>query len=187
MKEKKRARSSGIAIVAGFFLGAGASPAQDHQGHHPAHAAAGATSPYAAVADRAISSLSDDDVRGLLAGHGVGMARPAELHHHPGPRHVLDLGAELALSEAQASALRDVYARMLAAVVPLGGRYVEQERRLDALFAGGKADEASLRATIDEAARLQADLRFAHLRAHLATRALLSPAQIARYDQLRGY
>ena len=36
-------------------------------------------------------------------------------------------------------------------------------------------------------ATLQGELRAIHLRAHLATRAIRSAAQVARYDELRGY
>ena len=34
---------------------------------------------------------------------------------------------------------------------------------------------------------LQADLRFIHLRTHIATYALLTPAQVETYNILRGY
>jgi hypothetical protein len=40
---------------------------------------------------------------------------------------------------------------------------------------------------LDELARLQADLRYTHLSAHLAMRSVLSTEQISRYDALRGY
>jgi hypothetical protein len=43
------------------------------------------------------------------------------------------------------------------------------------------------RAVLDELARLQADLRYTHLSAHLAMRSVLSAEQISRYDALRGY
>ena len=36
-------------------------------------------------------------------------------------------------------------------------------------------------------ATIQGYLREVHLRAHLATRALLSESQIARYNEIRGY
>jgi hypothetical protein len=40
---------------------------------------------------------------------------------------------------------------------------------------------------LEAVGRLQADLRLAHLDAHVAMRRLLSPRQISRYDELRGY
>ena len=40
-----------------------------------------------------IKSLSQDDQSALLAGRGMGLARPAELNGYPGPAHVLELAA----------------------------------------------------------------------------------------------
>jgi hypothetical protein len=39
----------------------------------------------------------------------------------------------------------------------------------------------------DETARLEGELRAAHLAAHLETRAILTQHQVARYAALRGY
>jgi hypothetical protein len=189
-----RVHSTGIAIVAGMALWLPTARAQDHH-RHPSHPSASPRaeggvaepSPYAGQEERAIKSLSDEEVEGYLQGHGVGMARPAELNHYPGPRHVLDLAAPLGLSPAQIPAAQGVFEQMRAAVLPLGERYVTQERRLDELFGRSEVEAESLRAVLDEAARVQAELRFAHLRAHLAMRALLTPQQVARYDELRGY
>jgi Spy/CpxP family protein refolding chaperone len=72
--------------------------------------------------------------------------------------------------------------------VRLGRQIVERERALDAMFAKGEIDDAvKLRAATSEIARLQGDLRAAHLAAHLEMRRLLSPQQIKKYDELRGY
>ena len=71
--------------------------------------------------------------------------------------------------------------------VALGGELIEAERRLDRLFADRQAAPDSLRAAVDEVGRLRAALRYTHLDAHVATRALLSEEQIQRYDELRGY
>jgi len=63
----------------------------------------------------------------------------------------------------------------------LGARPLAAKARPDSI------DEGSLRTAVNEAARLRAELREAHLRAHLATRLVLTPEQVARYDALRGY
>lgn len=55
------------------------------------------------------------------------------------------------------------------------------------LFAKGKANQLSLRANVEEIAGLQGDLRFVHLAAHLEIRRVLSPDQIEKYNELRGY
>ena len=46
---------------------------------------------------------------------------------------------------------------------------------------------AELDRAVEAIAALQGKLRAAHLRAHLATRAALTPEQVAQYDVLRGY
>jgi Spy/CpxP family protein refolding chaperone len=71
--------------------------------------------------------------------------------------------------------------------VRLGHLIVKHERELDATFAKGEIDTGRLHAATAEIARLQGDLRAAHLAAHLEMRRLLSPQQIAKYDELRGY
>ncbi len=68
-----------------------------------------------------------------------------------------------------------------------GRALVEKERLLDYLFASKTITPALLTGTLDEIGSLQARVRGAHLEAHLAQVAILSPEQNARYTQLRGY
>jgi Spy/CpxP family protein refolding chaperone len=144
-------------------------------------------SPYAGLEGRGIKALPEQEIGDLLAGRGAGMALPAELNRYPGPRHVLELAAELELSPEQDAETRRLFARMEAEAVPLGEAVVAQEAELDRLFASGTADEGSLRAAVAEAARVRGELRFTHLKYHLAMRRLLTPAQVAAYDAARGY
>jgi hypothetical protein len=144
-------------------------------------------SPYVGLEGREVKALGPEEVRALLAGEGMRMALPAELNHYPGPRHVLDLAAELNLSPAQRAATERVFERMKAEAVRLGRLIIEREAALDQAFAERTIDEASLPALVAEVARLRGDLRAAHLAAHLATRRILSDAQVVRYDELRGY
>lgn len=143
--------------------------------------------PYAGQEARAIKALSAEDVAGYLNGEGMGLARAAELNHFPGPRHVLDLRAELGLTAAQRAAVQVAFVEMDAEARRLGAAIVEAERALDGRFAGGDLGAAELDRAVDAIAVLQGKLRAAHLRAHLATRAALTPEQVARYDALRGY
>jgi Spy/CpxP family protein refolding chaperone len=144
-------------------------------------------SPYVGLEGREVKALGPEEVRALLAGEGMRMALPAELNHYPGPRHVLDLAAELNLSPAQRAATERVFERMKAEAVRLGRLVIEREAALDRAFAERTIDEASLRALVAEVARLRGEVRAAHLAAHLETRRILSDAQVARYDELRGY
>src|SRR5687768_16507875 len=133
------------------------------------------------------SSLSEQEVAQLLAGKGMGYAKPAELHHYPGPRHVIELAKELSLSDAQRRQIEAVHNAMLGSAKALGAQIVEAERTLDASFRAGHIDEQRLTGLTSGAARLQGELRAVHLGAHLATRRVLTPEQVARYDTLRGY
>ncbi|HEX8128985.1 MAG TPA: periplasmic heavy metal sensor [Pyrinomonadaceae bacterium] len=142
---------------------------------------------YAGEERREIKSLSAEEVEGLLNGQGMGLAKAAELNHYPGPRHVLDLAAELQLTPEQRTQTQAAFDRMRSEAVRLGRRIVERERALNAMFAKGDIDEGKLHTATSEIAQLQGALRAAHLAAHLEMRRILSPGQVKKYDELRGY
>lgn len=50
----------------------------------------GAQTPYAGMQNRAIKSLSDNDINELRRGGGWGLALSAELNGMPGPAHLLE-------------------------------------------------------------------------------------------------
>ena len=143
--------------------------------------------PYAVQDSRDIAALSPQRMADLLAGEGAGYALAAELNRYPGPRHVLDLAEELALSGGQRRRVTDIRAEMRDDAVRLGRHLVALEGRLDDSFESGAATAdriAQLTAAISE---VEGRLRAVHLVAHVATRAVLTEHQIAIYDQLRGY
>ena len=146
-----------------------------------------AATPYAGQQTRTIKALSPEDITGLLEGEGMGMAKAAELNGYPGPVHVLALARELDLTAKQRERVQAIYDRMSAAAKPLGAELIEHERVLDQSFAKGKITPDRLTAETAEIGELAGRLRSVHLAAHLETRALLDPDQIARYQQLRGY
>jgi len=158
-----------------------APPAQ-HEGHDH-----GAMSPYAGKEGSEIKALTAEDIKALREGTGMGMAKPAELNHYPGPRHVLDMAADLSVTAEQKTRLEAVFQAMHEEAVSLGAKILEKEKALDAGFAAGSIDEKTLAGLTSEIASLQARLRAAHLKAHLATRRILTAEQVARYDALRGY
>jgi hypothetical protein len=143
--------------------------------------------PYSGQQTRDIKALSDDDVSALRNGEGMGMAKAAELNGYPGPKHVLDLARQLQLTDGQRRRVQAIFDRMSAAAKPLGGELITQEQALDQLFAKGDITPDRLAAATAAIAELQGRLRAVHLAAHLETRALLNPDQIASYEQLRGY
>jgi len=145
------------------------------------------SSSYAGQEQRAIRALSPQDVKMYLEGHGMGLAKAAELNHYPGPRHVLDSATELKLSHEQFTRTQQIFEAMHNSAVTLGKRIVEKEKQLDSLYATQKISEAQLRAVVGEIAGLQGELRIVHLNAHLEMKKVLTPAQTAKYDELRGY
>jgi Spy/CpxP family protein refolding chaperone len=145
------------------------------------------TTPYAGQQTRSIKALSDDDIVALREGTGMGMALAAELNGYPGPAHVLELADKLKLTEDQLRQVTVIHDHMSAAAKPLGADLISREETLDQQFAKGDITPERLAAETVEIGELHGRLRAIHLSAHLETRALLTPEQIALYEQLRGY
>ena len=76
---------------------------------------------------------------------------------------------------------------MQAQAIVLGEQVIAGEAALDRLFAPAPRPMPRSRPRRVELGRLQGALRGHHLRYHLAMRELLSPHQVMRYRQLRGY
>ena len=142
---------------------------------------------YAGEQQRAIKSLSDTDVAGLLAGRGAGFAKAAELNGYPGPAHVLELAKDLHLSDTQANATRALMDQHKREAARLGAALVDAERQLDGLFAQRAATPSAVDQATARVGELQAQLRAEHLKTHITQTALLDSHQIARYASLRGY
>lgn len=162
----------GILIIAGLMLAIPA--AADHTLYH-------------GWDGRQIKGLSDGQIEDLRTGRGMGLALPAELNGYPGPRHVLDLAGELELTTQQRAQAQHLFDEMAEQAVVLGEQLITAEAALDRLFAEKQASEDSVRSAALELGQLQGELRGHHLSYHLATRELLSPHQVMRYQQLRGY
>ena len=144
-------------------------------------------SAYAGQEARAVKALSDQEVSGLLAGRGAGLAKAAELNGYPGPAHVLELAEPLHLDTAQVAATRQLMAAHNGRARQLGADLVASERELDALFANKQASPALIDQATQRVGALQARLRAEHLTTHLTQTALLSTEQVHQYSTLRGY
>ncbi|MBT8099420.1 MAG: hypothetical protein KJO82_06700 [Gammaproteobacteria bacterium] len=144
-------------------------------------------SPYAGQEHRAIKSLSEDEIRALQRGDGMGFAKLAELNQFPGPKHVLAVADKIGLSDAQRQQTAALFEEMRANAIATGVELIEAEARLDRAFAERKLDAAALQAALIEIAGIRARLRYVHLEAHLRQTALLDADQIRRYDAVRGY
>lgn len=161
-----------------FLIALAVPVASAQHGDHASHAASSADVP---------SGLTAAEVEGLLAGAGMGMAKPAELNAFPGPLHVLELAEDLALTEAQQVETERIRARMLEETRGLGAQLVEVERHLDSAFEGGEVTPEAVDRMTAHAARLRGQIRASHLKAHLDLRPVLTDAQVDRYNELRGY
>lgn len=149
--------------------------------------AASAQTPYAGMQARPIKALSEQQVADLGAGRGMGLALAAELNGYPGPLHVLELADKLELSADQRASVTAMFDSMKAEAVRLGSKLIEQEAGLDMQFASRTVTPESLKAATAAVATTQGELRETHLKYHLSTLAVLSPHQVHRYGELRGY
>ena len=134
-----------------------------------------------------IRGLSEEQVTGYRTGAGMGFALPAELNGYPGPRHVLDMANELALTDEQLTEIQALYDAMLPQAISLGEQILTQEESLELAFRDGTITDDLLQSSLTESARLEGELRYVHLSTHLATIDILTSHQVQQYNQMRGY
>lgn len=143
--------------------------------------------PYFGHEARPIKALSDQQIADLKAGRGMGMALAAELNGYPGPLHVLELAEPLGLTSAQRDRMTKLFEAMKAEAVILGEKLIAAEADLDRQFARKTITDSGLIEGVRNVASVQGTLRAAHLKYHLATVEVLTPEQVTRYAELRGY
>jgi Spy/CpxP family protein refolding chaperone len=143
--------------------------------------------PYEGLQQRSIKALSDQDQADLRAGRGMGFALAAELNGYPGPAHVLELADKLALIAEQRAKVQALFDRMKAEAVPVGESLVKLEADLDRQFALKTATERSVAHATAVIGTTQGVLRNVHLKFHLLAIEVLTPEQVRRYSELRGY
>ena len=118
-------------------------------------------------------------------GRGFGMAFAADQQGYPGPLHVLELKDRLKLTADQEAKVQAMLAAMFAESKPKGARLLESEAKLRQLFAGGRADEAAVRAAVLEVEKARTEVRLVHLLSHLKTREVLTDEQRRLYHEAR--
>jgi Spy/CpxP family protein refolding chaperone len=150
-------------------------------------ARASSPSPYAGQEGREIKALSPEEISDYLSGKGMGLAKAAELNGYPGPAHVLELAAQLGLTPEQRAATEALFQKMQQRAIALGRELVDAEGALDRLFASRSASSEAVKVSLARIARLQGEIRQAHLVAHIEQAAVLTPEQITTYARLRGY
>jgi hypothetical protein len=142
---------------------------------------------YAGQESREIKALSAEDVQAYLSGKGMGLAKAAELNGYPGPSHVLALSLQLNLTAEQKKLTAAQFAAMEESAVTYGRPLVEEERRLDQMFASKTITPELLSASLERIGQLQAKLRAVHLAAHLVQFRIMTSDQVVLYMRLRGY
>jgi Spy/CpxP family protein refolding chaperone len=153
----------------------------------PLAGAAWGEAPYGGLEKRTLKALSEQQIADLRAGRGMSLALAAELNGYPGPTHVLENAQALELTPRQQDLTKSLLQAMKEEAIPLGLRLIEQEATLDDLFASKEITPSKLVSETEAIALTQARLRQTHLKYHLSMMKVLSPEQISRYQELRGY
>lgn len=136
--------------------------------------------------DKKMHGHHGDNTQGYLTGKGMGAGKVAESNGYPGPLHVLELADELALNSDQKAQTQAIFDRMKAQAVTLGKELVALEQQLDQQFASKEITIEKLQPQLLKIGEYQARIRQAHVAAHIAERAVLTPEQLKRYYELRG-
>ncbi|SCW87878.1 Heavy-metal resistance [Rhizobium mongolense subsp. loessense] len=168
-----------VSAIAVVLLSSPAFAFEQHQ-HHT-------TSPYTEETGRQIKSLSEADIDELMRGGGWGFAKSAELNGYPGPSHLLSMKDEVGLTEEQVGRVQSIFDDMQRRAIQEAQTFVAAERELDAIFKKRSVADSQLSALIDNAEESRSRLRMIHLSAHLEVTAIMTPEQIAKYNELRGY
>jgi uncharacterized cupredoxin-like copper-binding protein/Spy/CpxP family protein refolding chaperone len=142
---------------------------------------------YAGEEKREIKSLSASEVEQYRSGAGMGYAKAAELNHFPGPMHSLELADRLKLTPEQKQQAEALMAAHKAEARAIGAKLVDAEARIETLFRSGDVTKEQLEEAVRRTALLRGEYRLSHLETHRRMRALLTPEQVARYDEARGY
>jgi Spy/CpxP family protein refolding chaperone len=164
-----------VTTVAGLFGGAAITRAQhDHGtgGHESGH-------------HRVAQACSTEFDKTVGEGRGFGLAFAADQNGYPGPMHVLELKDRLKLSAEQEARMRQLMHAMFAESRPKSARLLAAEATLRRLFAERAADDAAVRAAVDEVERARSEVRLVHLLTHLKTRDLLTEDQRRIYHEAR--
>ncbi len=145
------------------------------------HAVAKATTP---SAEKAHHEFLAQERAAIERGEGFGMALAADRNGYAGPKHALELRAELKLTAEQVASLEKMHAEMREQALAKGRELLAAEQQLEEMFGGGRS-EADLREQTLRIGALKAELRWVHLGTHLAAEKVLSAEQKAEYHRRR--
>jgi Spy/CpxP family protein refolding chaperone len=184
VRSRARRGIGGAGLIVALLAAGGGAGAQTPHGQPPAGARRHAPGDGGEAHRRVDAYLQEFDAV-VADGRGFGLAFAADQHGYPGPLHVLELKDRLGLTPEQEARMRALFETMLGEARPRAARLAAAEARLRRLFADVVADDATVRAAVAETEAARADLRLAHLAAHLRARDVLSAAQRQTYHHLR--
>lgn len=133
-----------------------------------------------------IKSLTLAEYQAYQVGADMGMAKPAELNNYPAPKNVLRFEKDLKLNSTQKSQLKAAVEALDFKAREMGRFILQHEKKLNDLFATGKANEGSLIYYCNQIGLYQGELRNAHLQAHLKAKRILTPDQLKKYSRLNA-
>jgi hypothetical protein len=93
----------------------------------------------------------------------MGLARPGEINGYPGPRHVLDLADELALTSEQQTAVQALFDQMQTEAIALGDRFLDRYAALEQAFRAGTITIDSMQQQTAELGVIEGQIRATHL------------------------
>jgi hypothetical protein len=134
----------------------------------------GTRTPYAGQESASVRGLSEAEISALRTGAGMGLARPGEINGYPGPRHVLELADELALTSDQRAAVQALFDDMQTEAIQLGSQFLAGYQALEQSFRAGTITPEGLQQQSAALGQIEGQLRAAHLKYHLLTTPLLS-------------
>jgi Spy/CpxP family protein refolding chaperone len=173
-------RTIGIIGLAAIVAGGGSAVPRGWAQPGLPHTAAGSPPPHM-LAQMCATAFEHN----IGMGHGFGMAFVADQQDYPGPRHVLELKDRLTLTPEQEARTQALLTAMYAESRPKSARWLEAEAKLRQVFAGGQANEATVRAAVAEVEKARAELRLVHLMTHLKMRDVLTDEQRRLYHEAR--
>lgn len=165
-----------IGITALIALAATGAAAQ-HE-HH-----AGGQAPVSST-EKAHHEFLAQERAAIERGEGFGMAMAADRNGYAGPKHALELREQLKLSAEQVAAMEKLRAAMLEQALAKGRELLAAEEQLEKMFREGRS-ESELQAQTLRIGTLRAEVRWVHLRTHLAAEKVLTADQKAAYQKLR--
>ncbi len=115
----------------------------------------------------------------------MGLTDIVDINNYPGPKHVIDMSDQLALTKEQVIETKKLIDFVIHSTIDRGKEFLYAENELVNIFENGNIDENILRTKLDEIEKLRSEIRFIHLNTYLQMKQILTSYQINKYYELR--